>query len=103
MKNAHNTGPGAYGILAVPPSTPNAMVCGTCGKAWADDVTPAGRCPWEWDHSADVDPADCEHEPDWRAATTEYTDGQLFLDVPCKHCGLSGCTGSFTASDVSWE
>lgn len=42
--------PGAYGIEAVDPSTPGAMVCGECGRAWADDITPAGRCPWEADH-----------------------------------------------------
>jgi hypothetical protein len=44
---------GAYGITAVDPETPGALVCGECGKAWADDITPAGRCPWEWDHPSD--------------------------------------------------
>lgn len=41
---------GAYGIEEVPASTPGAMTCGTCGRSWADDITPAGRCPWEYDH-----------------------------------------------------
>lgn len=38
---------GAYGIQAVPPHTPGALTCGTCGRAWMEDITPAGRCPWE--------------------------------------------------------
>jgi len=45
---------GAFGIEAVDPSTPGALVCGTCGKAWLEDITPAGRCPWEHEH-ADLD------------------------------------------------
>ncbi|AXH70193.1 hypothetical protein HOT74_gp82 [Microbacterium phage KaiHaiDragon] len=42
--------PGAFGIEAVDPSTPGALICGTCGRAWLEDITPAGRCPWEYDH-----------------------------------------------------
>lgn len=40
---------GSYGIFPVPPSTPGALVCGdnSCGRAWLDDITPSGRCPWE--------------------------------------------------------
>lgn len=38
---------GAYGIKAVDPTTAGAIVCGSCGRAWTDDITPAGRCPWE--------------------------------------------------------
>lgn len=45
---------GAYGIEPVSPSTPGAMICGTCGRAWADDITPAGRCPWEDRHGDDT-------------------------------------------------
>jgi len=45
-----NPGPGAYGIKAVPANTPGAMTCGHCGLSWAEDITPAGRCPWEYDH-----------------------------------------------------
>lgn len=41
---------GAYGIEEVPRSTPGALICGTCGKAWTQDITPAGRCPWEAEH-----------------------------------------------------
>ncbi|QGJ92737.1 hypothetical protein QDA04_gp67 [Microbacterium phage Megan] len=41
---------GALGIEEVPPSTPGAVVCGTCGKAWVEDITPASRCPWEDTH-----------------------------------------------------
>lgn len=41
---------GAYGIRDVPASTPGANICGTCGRAWLEDITPAGRCPWEDRH-----------------------------------------------------
>jgi len=44
---------GAYGIQEIAPSTPGALICGTCGRAWAEDITPAGRCPWEDRHSLD--------------------------------------------------
>lgn len=44
--------PGTYGIRAVDPATPDALVCGVCGAAWTHDVTPAGRCPWEDSHPA---------------------------------------------------
>lgn len=47
---------GAYGIKEVDPETYGAMVCGTCGRAWDEDITPAGRCPFEYDHEyADYD------------------------------------------------
>jgi hypothetical protein len=42
---------GAYDIGEVPPTTPGAIVCGTCGAAWLEDITPAGRCPWEHNHN----------------------------------------------------
>lgn len=50
---------GALGIEEVPPSTAGALVCGECGKAWTQDITPAGRCPWEHEHVAVLYP---EHE-----------------------------------------
>lgn len=49
------TAPGSYGIEAVDPATPGAIVCGECGLAWTKDITPAGRCPWEYDHDGDDD------------------------------------------------
>lgn len=43
--------PGAYGIESVNPlEHPDALVCGQCYAAWVEDITPAGRCPWEYDH-----------------------------------------------------
>lgn len=42
--------PGAYGIQQVTSGTPDAMTCGTCGRSWLEDITPAGRCPWEERH-----------------------------------------------------
>lgn len=53
------TEPGAYGIKAVSPLTPGAMICGSCGRAWLEDITPAGRCPWEDKHAH----SDGEDEP----------------------------------------
>lgn len=43
---------GAYGIVSVPPTTPGAIVCGSCGRAWMEDITPAGRCAFEELHEA---------------------------------------------------
>lgn len=41
---------GAYGIKSVDPATPGALVCGECGRGWLEDITPAGRCPFEYMH-----------------------------------------------------
>lgn len=38
---------GAYGIQEDPSG---AMQCGACGRRWAEDITPSGRCPWEYLH-----------------------------------------------------
>jgi hypothetical protein len=48
VRDLHETG--AYGIRSVSPSTDGAFICGTCGRAWLEDITPAGRCPWEDRH-----------------------------------------------------
>lgn len=45
-------GPGAYGIERVWEDHPDNLTCGSCGAMWRDDITPAGRCPWEGDHTA---------------------------------------------------
>lgn len=37
-------------VIETTADDPAAIVCGTCGKAWLRDITPAGRCPWEADH-----------------------------------------------------
>ena len=43
---------GAYGIKEVPSYTPFALTCQdeSCGRSWVEDITPAGRCPWEHEH-----------------------------------------------------
>ena len=41
---------GSYGIEEVPADTPSALICGECGRAWMEDITPAGRCPFEYEH-----------------------------------------------------
>lgn len=42
---------GAYGIRQVRPDTPGAIICATCHRAWLEDITPSGRCPWEAEHN----------------------------------------------------
>jgi hypothetical protein len=43
-------------VVELDPSDPKATVCGTCGRGWDDTIstsvtpTPAGRCPFEYDH-----------------------------------------------------
>lgn len=41
-------------VIETTADDPAAIVCGTCGKAWLRDITPAGRCPWEADHPEDT-------------------------------------------------
>jgi hypothetical protein len=45
---------GLYGIRAVSLPAPGALTCGTCGRSWTDDITPAGRCPWEYEHKEEA-------------------------------------------------
>lgn len=44
------------------------------------------------------------HKPDWTRVTTSSDGGQVYLDVPCKHCGRSGCLGSVgeVEAEVDW-
>lgn len=39
--------PGAFGIEYDPDGD---IKCGECEMRWSQDITPAGRCPWEYDH-----------------------------------------------------
>lgn len=100
--------PGAYGIEAVDPSTPGAMVCGTCGRAWAEDITPAGRCPWEDQHADDAqDDAHLAAHGDALIAAYEQAqaalrahafpalemetvtdDGETYEALRCPRCGI---------------
>lgn len=43
---------GAYGIKRVAWS-PSAIICLQCYRSWLEDITPAGRCPWEHIHGRD--------------------------------------------------
>lgn len=72
---------GAYGIRAIDPCTPGALVCGdpSCGRAWAEDITPAARCPWEYLHE-DTHP---EPAPD-RGYSGNALDVWLRIP-PCEH------------------
>jgi hypothetical protein len=65
------------------------MECGSCGL----------------DHpSSEPCPATCTHEPDWRSVNLQYDGGTLYVDINCKHCGLSGCVGTqeTLAEGVRW-
>ena len=62
------------------PNDPKATVCGTCGKGWDDSIstsvtpTPAGRCPFEYDHEQEV--------PDVKAAyVMVLNDGETFTNL----------------------
>lgn len=43
---------GSYGIPEVTYSA-GAVYCLTCYRSWMEDITPSGRCPWEYDHETD--------------------------------------------------
>ena len=44
------------------------------------------------------------HEPDWKSISVEV-DGDTYVDVNCKHCGMSGCVGNEKTllADINWE
>ena len=75
--NLEDIAPGAYDIRAVDPDTDGAIVCGTCGRAWMEDITPAGRCPWEDEHGEEI------------------TDTHFRLDIQMSSAGMQ------TAEDVA--
>lgn len=43
---------GAYGISRTEYRAGD-MICLECYRSWREDITPAGRCPWEHAHSTD--------------------------------------------------
>lgn len=43
---------GAYGITRTEYRSGD-MVCRECYRSWREDITPSGRCPWEYQHSTD--------------------------------------------------
>lgn len=43
---------GAYGIARTEYRDGD-MICQECYRSWREDITPAGRCPWEHLHSTD--------------------------------------------------
>ena len=79
---------GYDGIRQVVPNSGHAIVCGDCGRAWVEDRTSAGRCPWEHEH---IEPA-TEERPD-----SEESDVPVSLqlarwyssdcdDLSCRSC-----------------
>jgi len=44
------------------------------------------------------------HEPDWNSVTITHSQGDVFIDVNCKHCGTSGCIGTNETLDkgIQW-
>lgn len=73
----------ATDVVRLDPSDPKATVCGTCGAAWDDSVstsvtpTPAGRCPFEYDHDYSDD-GDNVTEP---AYIMLLNDGETFTNL----------------------
>lgn len=43
---------GAYGITRTEYRDGD-MICLECYRSWREDITPAGRCPWEHQHTMD--------------------------------------------------
>lgn len=66
---------------------------------FSEDVNQYGTSDW-CPHNPD---GMSEHEPDW-TTLVEYWDGELYIDVNCKHCGRSGCIGTAKtlAEETSW-
>lgn len=46
------TTPGMLGIEQTD-YRPGDMVCLNCYRSWSEDITPSGRCPWEYEHGTD--------------------------------------------------
>jgi hypothetical protein len=48
--------------------------------------------------------SDYGHEPDWMTVSLKQQDGEVFIDVRCRHCERKGCVGSLRslASVVVW-
>lgn len=43
---------GAYGITRTEYREGD-IICLECYRSWREDITPAGRCPWEYQHLKD--------------------------------------------------
>jgi len=45
------------------------------------------------------------HEPDWNSVHISHDGGGVYIDVNCKHCGLSGCIGTekTLTEGISWD
>lgn len=71
---------GAYGIKEVPRTTPGALICGSCGRAWTEDITPAGRCPWEAEHEPEPAPVNLD---DYEARVVGDHDDPRLVHVTC--------------------
>ena len=46
----------------------------------------------------------CLHEPDWSSLSITFDNEEVYVDVNCKHCGLSGCVGTMKTlgADIQW-
>lgn len=82
--NLEDIAPGAYDIRAVDPETPGAVICGTCGRAWTEDITPAGRCPWEDEHNVEDD----DELGDEAVVRDVITDKHFRLDIRLSNAAM---------------
>jgi len=37
---------------------------------------------------------DGKHVPDWNSVHVDFDGGEIYIDIQCKNCGLSGCLGT---------
>jgi hypothetical protein len=97
-------------VVELDPHDPRATVCGHCGRGWDDSVsttwtpTPAGRCPFEYEH---------EYEHDSTAITTGAYPGLANMETvtfrwstiygKCLDCGLPAAFGIDRTPRKSWD
>jgi hypothetical protein len=98
--------------------------CGTCHRSWDDarvtGITPApgARCPFEalhddinWDAEFEFsaqergreDRAKCVHKPNMDTLHVQHDDRDIYVDVSCAHCGLSGCIAKLDTDNINWD
>lgn len=51
------------------------------------------------------EPETCDHEPDWATVGVTRQSGEIYIDVDCKKCGMSGCIGTSETltDDINWN
>lgn len=69
---------GMNGIQEVDPDTMGATICGSCGRAWIEDLTPESVvCPWVFTHD---DPEDWDDVPMYRLREWDDSTGEIHAE-----------------------